>query len=399
MSQPTGSHRHNWSLYAAALVAYAAVFAIALTREEPTQLRLWYAAVLAAFGALLLYQLFAAPGPLAQHLYLLAQTALVMGLMALDVQAYNIFSILFILLSAQAMFLPGQRVGLAWIALFTLITTVFSLWATGWPAGLALAALYAGSYFFFGIFSAAVARADAARVESQRLLGELQEAHARLQDYALQAQELAASEERNRLAREMHDTLGHALTMSVVQLEGAQRLVVTDPERASRIIGTVREALRGELGELRRTLAALRAPLEAELPLVQALSRLAGRFEEATRRKVHLALPVALPDLDADRRLAFYRAAQEALTNIQRHAQATQAWVVLAPDDGRVTLVVSDDGIGPQPGGAQPGFGWRGLQERAAQLGGAFHVDARPGGGTQLHFSLPIHAAGVDEPT
>lgn len=273
MIQPADSPRRNWSLYAAARVAYVAVFAIVLLRPEPTHIRTWYALLLTAFGALLICQLGAMQSGAALYLYLAAQTALVTGLMALQIPAYNVFSILFILLSAQAMFLPNQRIGLAWIALFTLITGGFSLQAIGWPAGLALAALYAGSYFFFGIFSAAVARADAARQESQWLLAELQEAHTRLQDYALQAQALAVAEERNRLAREMHDTLGHALTMSVVQLEGAQRLAATDPERAGRIVGTVREELHGALGDLRRALATLRMPLEAELPLPQALTR------------------------------------------------------------------------------------------------------------------------------
>lgn len=106
---------------------------------------------------------------------------------------------------------------------------------------------------------------------------------------------------------------------------------------------------------------------------------------------MNLALPPEIPALEVNRRLAIYRAAQEALTNIQRHAQASQAWLVLTMDDGHVTLVVSDDGIGLQPDAHESGFGLRGLQERASQLGGEFHVDAaRPGGGTQVHFSLPI---------
>jgi signal transduction histidine kinase len=83
-----------------------------------------------------------------------------------------------------------------------------------------------------------------------------------------------------------------------------------------------------------------------------------------------------------------------ALLIVQRHAQASQAWLVLTTDDGHVTLVVSDDGVGLRSGADKSGFGLRGLQERAGQLGGEFHVDARPGGGTQVHFSLPI--AGQD---
>ncbi len=402
MTQTRDPRRGNWSLYIAALVTYVATTTLALTRASGPELRPPYAALLAAYGLALGYSLAAEPTGRGLHLYLAVQTVLTGGLMALHVPTYSFFSILFIILSAQAMWLPSQRAGFAWIAAFTLITTFFALSSGGGLTRLTLAGLYAGSYFFFGIFSAAVARADAARQESQRLLGELQQVHDQLQEYALKAEELAVAEERNRLARELHDTLGHALTISVVQLEGAQRLIAADPERTSRIIGAVREELRGALSELRRAVATLHTPLEAELPLPQVLSRLATRFEEATRLPVHLALPAEAPALSPEYRLAFYRAAQEALTNIQRHAQAKQVWLTFsgsetgAPKSGgaggtsdSATLIVSDDGVGLRLTG-EPGFGLRGLQERAAQLGGELTVDSRRGGGTQVRFSVPL---------
>jgi len=198
-------------------------------------------------------------------------------------------------------------------------------------------------------------------------------------------------EERSRLAREMHDTLGHRLTVAAVQLEGAQRLIEADPDRAAQMVGTVREQVREALAELRQTVAALRAPLEADLSLPHALARLAAHFETATGITIHQVLPRAeeLPDLPSTHRLALYRAAQEALTNIQRHAEAGQVWLVLAGDGGAVTLLVSDDGKGFSLSGDQAGFGLHGLRERAAQLGGEMHIEPRRGGGTQLSFRLP----------
>jgi len=94
-----------------------------------------------------------------------------------------------------------------------------------------------------------------------------------------------------------------------------------------------------------------------------------------------------LPDAH---RLALYRAAQEALTNIQRHASASQVWMVLTVCDGAATLLISDDGVGIPAGADQAGFGLRGLRERATQLGGELHLDPRPGGGSQMRFSLPL---------
>src|SRR5690606_11162904 len=106
-----------------------------------------------------------------------------------------------------------------------------------------------------------------ARVESQRLQTELQEAHQQLQTYAERVEALAVAEERNRLAREMHDTLGHRLTVSIVQLEGAGRLIEHDPTRTAQMVQTVREQLVEGLDELRRALVSLRKPVSSSLSL------------------------------------------------------------------------------------------------------------------------------------
>jgi signal transduction histidine kinase len=233
-------------------------------------------------------------------------------------------------------------------------------------------------------------RADVARRESQTLLAELQEAHQKLQDYALRAEELAVVEERNRLAREMHDTLGHRLTVSSVQLEGAQRLCTQDHHKAAEMIGTVREQIREALAELRRTVATLRAPIEADLHLRSSLRRLMANFEEITGLTIHQVLPEKMPDMPETHRLTLYRAAQEALTNVQRHAQASQVWLVLSISAGGITLLVGDDGQGLSSSADEMGFGLRGMSERAAQLEGELYIEPRQGGGTQLSFHLPL---------
>jgi signal transduction histidine kinase len=188
----------------------------------------------------------------------------------------------------------------------------------------------------------------------------------------------------------MHDTLGHRLTVASVQLEGAQRLCPTDPERAASMVGTVREQVREALGELRSTVATLRTPIEADLQLRSSLRRLVTHFEEATDIAVHRLLPEVIPDLPSEQRLALYRATQEALTNIQRHAEASQVWLVLTVSDDAITLLVSDDGQGLTFSGKELGFGLQGMRERAAQLGGDLHLEPRRGGGAQLSFRLPL---------
>jgi signal transduction histidine kinase len=207
---------------------------------------------------------------------------------------------------------------------------------------------------------------------------------------SLQAQQLAVAEERNRMARELHDSLGHRLTVAVVQLEGAQRLIPTDPERAARMVGAMRDQMKAGLGDLRRSVAALREPLESDLPLGPALKRLTQTFEDGTGLTVHMALPAAMPELGPAQRLALFRAAQETLTNAQRHAQARQVWLTLEAGDGCVTLMVDDDGIGIDPTAISTAFGLRGMAERAAQLGGQLQVGQSARGGVRVTLTLSM---------
>jgi signal transduction histidine kinase len=276
--------------------------------------------------------------------------------------------------------LPVAR-GLAWVGGFLAITFIYAAIMSDLLNALVFALPYAGGFLFFGTFGKAMRDAEVARQESQRLLAELQAAQGQLR-------ELAVAEERNRLAREMHDSLGHRLTVAVVQLEGAQRLIPRDPERAARMIGSMREQMKEALSDLRRTVAALRLPLADDLPLDAALQRLAQSFQESTGLTVRLQL-APLPALGEAQRLAFYRAAQEALTNAQRHAAAQTLWLDLRPAGDRLVLTAADDGRG-FPAELNGGFGLRGLRERAAQLGGELALEARPGGGAQLVFSLPL---------
>ncbi|MBC8335585.1 MAG: hypothetical protein H8E29_09985, partial [Anaerolineales bacterium] len=157
-------------------------------------------------------------------LYLAIQSILVISLLSFPPHHQYII-ILFFILSAEATTLEPNKRGYLWILLYVLITTGALLLLEGPQAALYSLPIYTGGYIFFGAFSASTARAEAARAESQILLEDLTEAHLKLQTFAAQAEELAVSEERNRLARELHDTLGHRLTVAIVQLEGAEQLV------------------------------------------------------------------------------------------------------------------------------------------------------------------------------
>lgn len=389
-----------------ALGTIAVVALVAFNLYAPADPRRW--GMLALMGLFLGAQVWppesAAPlvdAPWREQLRLAFLTLLTLAMLALDIN-FSAIIILYFILSGRALFLFPNRVGYAWVFLLGGLTTVLLgyLLYPNWLYGLLNGLGSTCGYIFVGSAANAQRRAEQASAESIRLLQELQTAHQQLQAYAARAEVLAVAEERNRLAREMHDTLGHRLTVAAVQLEGAQKLVDRDPAKATQIIGTVREQVLEGLRELRRTVAALRTPLEEELPLRSALTRLASHFMEATGIQTELALPTTIPDLPADHRQALYRAAQEALTNVQRHAKAKHACVEVAllgdeqatngMSDTAIQISISDDGSGLDAALATRGYGLRGLAERATHLGGALRIQPQTGGGTRLVMRLPL---------
>jgi signal transduction histidine kinase len=318
------------------------------------------------------------------YIYLGVEIALIVGLLILHSDNGGFGFLLLLPATEATIFFPIRR-ALLWVVSLFLVMALHSLLAWG-QGGVVNILLNAGGYSFVAAFGYAIRQTELARRRSQALLIELQVAQQQLQA-------LAVSEERNRLAREMHDALGHRLTVAVVQLEGAQRLIPSDPGRAGSMIQAMRAQLKEALAELRRTVSALR---QDELPLDVTLNLLAQNFQESTGTQVHLLLPAELPPLSEAQSLALYRAAQEALTNAQRHAAASQAWLEILVEDGNIQLTARDDGKGvPEPAGAAPaGYGLRGLRERAEALGGDFLFVLEPGKGAQLTFRLPLSDLG-----
>ena len=217
------------------------------------------AILLVVFALLITTALFTVERPLLANLYLAIQTVLIIiGFTSVPEQAHNI-QILFFILSAQAMLILPIKIAGLWIIAYSVITVVGGGLIFGWALMLQRMASV-GGYIFFGLFGAMQRRSIAAQQESQRLLGELQETYEQLQVASKQAQQLAVSEERNRLARELHDSLGHRLTVAIVQLEGARRLIPSAPERAGNMVESMRLQLKESLAELRQAVSTLRSP-------------------------------------------------------------------------------------------------------------------------------------------
>lgn len=219
----------------------------------------------------------------------------------------------------------------------------------------------------------------------QRLRHELAEAHAQLRDHAAQAERLATAQERNRVARDIHDGLGHSLTVVQMQVKAARAVLPADPAKADEVLAKAQQQSEEALRAVRRSVRALREPRSTG-PLPEALSALAEEASAAgvpTRFDVS-GTPRPLPD---DAQEALYRAAQEGLTNVRKHAHAGRADVLLDYGENAVRLEVRDDGVGSA--GGSTGFGLVGLRERAVRLGGQLRVESAPGAGHTLSMELP----------
>lgn len=321
------------------------------------------------------------------HVALLA--SMPAALILLRINGWAAILMLFIL-SAMVMYHLPSNLGYIWICGFGvfLIAVYSTMWQNNGDVFVAIGT-FAG-FLFFGNSAKSQLEAVHANSESTRLLAELRDAHRQLQAQAAQSEELAALEERNRLAREVHDTLGHRLTVAAVQLEAIQKLISREPAKAEEMAGIVREQIVDGLDELRRTVSTLRAPVEEDLTLGNALKHLVSDFEQATELSIELSLVDELPELPNSHRHALYRAAQEGLTNIQKHANARHAWITVERQNGSVVLTVTDDGYGIDEAVNHNGFGLRGLRERAIQVGGSSQIKRRASGGTEAIFAVPI---------
>lgn len=225
--------------------------------------------------------------------------------------------------------------------------------------------------------------------EQRRQRRELAEANRKLARYAATLEQLSVSRERNRLARELHDTLAHTLSGLAVQLDALATLWQPLPPKAERMLEHALATTRDGLNETRRALQDLRAtPLE-DLGLALALKHLAQSFTERWELPLHVDIQDDLGTLAPEIEQAYYRVAQEALDNIARHAQARAATLTLAREAGRLTLTVSDDGRGIASDAdlSADHFGIQGMRERAALIGGTLDIEARPGQGTTLKLA------------
>ncbi|MER6988783.1 sensor histidine kinase [Saccharopolyspora hirsuta] len=229
--------------------------------------------------------------------------------------------------------------------------------------------------------------ADRRHEVNTRLAAALAE-NARLHEVLVErAKAAAAAEERARLAREIHDTAAQGLTGIVSQLEAAEELSPAEPVRDR--LGKARQLARTSLTEVRRSIEALRpGPLE-DTRLAEAVSNTATAWHEQHGVPTEFTLTGTPRPAPAETEVVVLRAAQEALSNIGKHARAGRVDVTLSYMDDLLVLDVRDDGTGFDVDAAS-GFGLTALRERVGQLAGSAEIESAPGAGTALSVAVPL---------
>lgn len=250
---------------------------------------------------------------------------------------------------------------------------------------------------FVHVIANHIDRDQRSRQQMRELLAQLETSHRQLQAYAGRVADLAAAAERNRLARDIHDSLGHYLTAISIQLEKAQVYRARNQEEADRAIQEARQTARAALQDVRQSVGALR-DAQDRFSLRQALTDLVGRMDNET---LQIACQIEGEETDYASPVlaALYRAAQEGLTNVQKHAHARHAWLDVRLGDTEACLILRDDGIGFDPAKvaelatAAPGrgYGLEGLQERLELVRGQFYITSHFEEGAQLTVTVPKH--------
>jgi signal transduction histidine kinase len=311
--------------------------------------------------------------------YFVVQLLLAATLILLRGSTGELSLILLPLAGQSALLLPLR--GMVPVCFLIYVTLVMPfITRSRWVDAIAIAVIYGTGIVFVVVFTRVAASERDARTE-------LAEANQQLRDHASQVEELARTKERNRLAREIHDSLGHYLTVVNVQIGAARAVLEHDRARALDHLSKAQALTQEGLAEVRHSVAALRASPTESRPLPEALAKLVAQWN-AAGLGAKLTVSGTVRALTPQTNLTLYRATQEALTNVAKHADASKVEVQLRYRvNGGIHLSVSDNGAGSD--NSEGGFGLLGVRERVQLLKGSVQVSTSAGGGFTLEVEIP----------
>ena len=321
--------------------------------------------------------------PIYFPIYLVFQTALVFLLLSMPGEE-DFHAALLALVSMQVMLHFSPRLGAAWIAFCALGMGAIFYKLYGLFPAIAFSLIYTAGNVFLGSYMLATRRAQAARLRNQALADELQDANRQLQAYSTQLEQLAIARERNRLARELHDSVTQTVFSMTLVTQAAGLLLEREPNKVAAHLERLNQLSRSALAEMQVLIAQLgpenatREGLEAKLRRHLASSRLPQDLS------VSLDVQGNQP-LEAEEEQCLYRIAEEALNNIVKHSRASQAHIRLHLAEP-FWVEITDEGLGFDLAQARGSgrVGLASMRERAAEIGWNLQISSSPGAGTQI---------------
>jgi signal transduction histidine kinase len=273
------------------------------------------------------------------------------------------------------------------VAIVLTYAITLDLLAANWSLVWSGLPIFLAGQIFIIVFTQMAVSEEKARGEIEKLYNELEGANNRLREYALKVEELAITKERNRLAREIHDGLGHYLTTVFMQIQAARAVMKIDPQKGMDALGTAQNLTQEALIDVRRSVAALRDAPGDSLALQEEIQKMLKTCEGAgiSANLQVIGSPRALTHQTL---LTLYRAVQEGINNTCKHAHASCFEIKLDYSDiEKIKLELRDNGIGAEQ--FDGGFGLLGMRERVHMLNGDLSIQTTPGNGFTLDVLLP----------
>jgi signal transduction histidine kinase len=312
------------------------------------------------------------------NLYFGIQAFILTLVLLLGSSSTDALNFLFVLLAIHtARVLPGKNTAI-WITIYYMIVSVTVLSIRG-TDGIYAVLFYGITYILCGFFGAVLQQAEKARDQNQLLVDELRETQQKLR-------ELVVVEERNRLARDLHDSVKQQVFAISMQLSAAKTSLSETDKSYQSVVEAERLAQQAG-AELTTLINALRPPALESRSLTDAIKEYVAEWSRQNKIEVNLSLDNDLP-LNVDEEQAFFRVIQEALSNIARHSQATHVRLELLYEDSHILFCIVDNGQGLDMDGVQKGVGLNSMQERLAQIGATFYVQSEKGHGMQITAKL-----------
>jgi NarL family two-component system sensor histidine kinase YdfH len=294
--------------------------------------------------------------------------------------------------------LAGMAIGAYWPNLLKCLAAASSIFvllavniAIGKGLDEALVFLpYVGlTLIFVSIYVVLFVRQVETKKKAQSLLKELEVAHEHLRQYADRVEELTLSQERERMGHELHDTLAQGVAGLIMQLEAVEvHLESGDEKRAGEVLKQAIARARSTHHEARRAIQALRASVLDELDLIEAIRHEVDQFTTTGDTSCRFDTAVTSLNLAPEKAQHTLRIVQEGLSNVARHAQASQAFVGLEESHDAFSVTIEDDGIGFDTSLPKDGFGLVGMQERAARIEGDLKIASEPNKGTRIELRI-----------